>query len=551
MTRFLIIILSFAAQSYGVTWYVTPQGSGAKNGTSYENSWCSLSNVVWGAAGVSAGDTLYVCGPHVFFMTNYVGINDSGYSCNTQAIVTVGASGWTMRMDYPTDTGLIFGGAVDAYNTNRWYGPDANSIYWRTNRSSYFVTRFTWDGSLNLTRLSSKTNSTWTFDSSGGCYFDTVPSVNYIQLPDGSDPNNTNVCLPYLGWKFDFGSQSNITLLNCHFVGELFGFFKPNYSEGFSGLKWLTINGGTFLEGCPIVLFPGNDFWTISGCEIAKGKYGLYSFSDGQNRGAWNLTVTNCYIHDCDTVNYQDTDGHGIGIQGQCNSTIVRNRIERTGSGIEYWTGSNAMTNNTIARNFIKDIHAISGGTAGHGIVISGDTGDRTGFKIYGNIVVSAGTNATETYQGTGIRCNNPEYIEIFNNTILGCHYGISFGSATSHGIAENNIIVNCDHNYVSISGQTSPGDCVSDYNVYWTQNIPDYVSGTHDVHSITNDPLFIVSNPSASTDFRLKPSSPAINSGTNVGLPYCQSAPDIGAIEFCNQMLLNTLKANNVRISP
>ncbi len=43
-------------------WYVDPNATGANNGTNWLNAWISPTNVVWGASGVKAGDTLYLSG---------------------------------------------------------------------------------------------------------------------------------------------------------------------------------------------------------------------------------------------------------------------------------------------------------------------------------------------------------------------------------------------------------------------------------------------------------------------------------------------------------
>jgi hypothetical protein len=47
---------------------------------------------------------------------------------------------------------------------------------------------------------------------------------------------------------------------------------------------------------------------------------------------------------------------------------------------------------------------------------------------------------------------------------------------------------------------------------------------------NITGDPLFVNA---AAGDFRLNSSSPARNTGRDIGLSYQGTAPDIGAIEF------------------
>jgi parallel beta-helix repeat protein len=77
------------------TLYVSENGAGSKNGTSYDNRWDGFSSIVWGTGTgkVGAGDTLYVCG-------------------TVNGTLAIGASGTlgnviTIRGDYPGDTGII------------------------------------------------------------------------------------------------------------------------------------------------------------------------------------------------------------------------------------------------------------------------------------------------------------------------------------------------------------------------------------------------------------------------------------------------------------
>jgi len=80
------------------TWYVRPNTSHntVRDGTSYFSAWGGWSEIVWGAGGFSAGDTLYVCGLH-----------------NRTTVTTIGTHGGTLgsraiiRGDFPGDPGVI------------------------------------------------------------------------------------------------------------------------------------------------------------------------------------------------------------------------------------------------------------------------------------------------------------------------------------------------------------------------------------------------------------------------------------------------------------
>ena len=70
-------------QSSGTSWYVDNAATGANNGTSWQNAWRSPANVVWGASGVKAGDTLYISG----------GSTSKTYLADRNNFLNVGASG--------------------------------------------------------------------------------------------------------------------------------------------------------------------------------------------------------------------------------------------------------------------------------------------------------------------------------------------------------------------------------------------------------------------------------------------------------------------------
>ncbi|MFB3925488.1 MAG: choice-of-anchor Q domain-containing protein [Syntrophales bacterium] len=54
-------------------WYIDNAAGGMNNGTSWENAWRDFSDVVWGASGVKAGDTIYISGGNFNSFRNYSG----------------------------------------------------------------------------------------------------------------------------------------------------------------------------------------------------------------------------------------------------------------------------------------------------------------------------------------------------------------------------------------------------------------------------------------------------------------------------------------------
>ena len=64
-----LVWLILSANAAASDWFVRPAGGnyGSEDGSSYQDAWDGLLNVVWGngAGEVGPGDNLYVCGLHV------------------------------------------------------------------------------------------------------------------------------------------------------------------------------------------------------------------------------------------------------------------------------------------------------------------------------------------------------------------------------------------------------------------------------------------------------------------------------------------------------
>lgn len=79
-------------------WHVRPNINHAvtRNGAYYDTAWGGWSEIVWGGAGVKAGDTLYVCGAHSYSAQITVGNHGA-----------TSGSPVTIRGDYATESGSI------------------------------------------------------------------------------------------------------------------------------------------------------------------------------------------------------------------------------------------------------------------------------------------------------------------------------------------------------------------------------------------------------------------------------------------------------------
>lgn len=567
MRRLLIIALSlltFVGQS--ATWYVRPcvyssykvafpNGPdplpgiyGSQDGTSYANAWNGFPSIVWGPTGVTNGDTLYICGSHIYYMSNST-------SFAAQATVNALASGFTVRMDYPGDPGLIFGGAVDCVPADLvWLGPDANGVYWRTNSFGSGYNQPFFISGTNITRLNTQAGVTWSGNLGGWFY---SGGTNFVKTPTGAAPS-TNIAFSQFGWTLNLGKYSNIVFQACTFfsssksISSGLTWDTPTYAT-FTGANHLYFTNCTLLQGSQVQLLPGNDYCIFDGCEIGYGQYGVYGFYASQTRGPDTIMVNSCYIHDCDTTNYPDTDGHGVGARDSSNWTVTHNRVEKTGAAIDFFCDSGAtMSNNLVAWNSVTSTRAYhpdgTASTGGHGIAFEGSPtfGLNWSNRIIGNVLWNIGVDATLNSQGEAIGAAHRDWMDVCNNTISNCVIGIAFATATPYpvnGRVENNIIMAPSYRYCQIIGYDTPTNFLTDYNLFYPAanlNTMYYINPVvaHDTHSVFANPKFVSATPSSALDFRLLSTSPAIGAGTAVGVTSdylgfaYHTPPAIGAFE-------------------
>jgi hypothetical protein len=531
---------------------------GAQNGTDYANAWNGLTSIVWGPRGVSSNDTLYVCGTHIYSITLWIG------NCNAQAADLIRSSYVTIRGDWPGDPGTLFGGAVDLYHqTNAFSGPDANGVYWERSAVSpvFYIQNI--NGTTNIIRLKYRNTTTWT-DGLGGAY--SLNGTNYIQLPDGSLPTTNNLARWSGGWAFDLNNQSNIIFQSCHFVAA-----NPDGDGGYGAIRHtippfpyttaantITFTSCSFFDSDEFYLYPGENNFSFLSCEVARTPTVVYSLFNNSpdNSCPQNITVSNCWIHDIGTPEYNDVDNNAVGIQGGNYHLITHNTFSNTGPAIVLWTGNANMRSNIISYNFIMNTQTnASGGSSG--ISLGGNNtlalaGYRIGNQIFGNIIYNCAVGTGWSYgvgAGIGIENYALDYTPIYNNTIYGGNCGIvSMATIAGYPVNAsivNNIIIRPAVDYYYIAGSAPPTNLTADYNLYYPapalSGHSTFPAGTpHDAHSVFANPLFVSSNPVVATDFQLSGSSGAIQAGISVGLlqdfagtPYPAGVrPDIGAFE-------------------
>ncbi|MBK8494111.1 MAG: T9SS type A sorting domain-containing protein [Chitinophagaceae bacterium] len=178
--------------------------------------------------------------------------------------------------------------------------------------------------------------------------------------------------------------------------------------------------------------------------------------------------------------------------------------------------GYSYLLNNVMRNNLFTNLYTGQGIGNSFAIgVISEGTDDPqiNGFSVYNNTIIGRSTNPS--YMGIDLSSmpqGNGQNINIRNNIIQG------FGAYPVRGSNPTNI-TGCfvTHNDFYLNGNNNA--------VSWPGGNP--ANYTYN-NNISQNPLFV-----SATNFSLQATSPCIDAGVNVGIPYNGSAPDMGYVEY------------------
>ncbi|MEN6626761.1 MAG: right-handed parallel beta-helix repeat-containing protein [Candidatus Sumerlaeia bacterium] len=563
---FAVAALLPAGRAEASTWYVRPEAPkgtyGKENGSSYNNAFNGLTigdrdsgGLKWGTGGIKAGDILYVCGNHWLSITKP---SDSFF----HGRIAIGANGTssapiTIRCD-GSDPGIIWGFGRNTTLSDKWTGPDSNGVYKIDRDLGRYLAQDVTLGVKGAVYITSMPTTTWTGNYGAFCLRD---GKTYVKTTDGKSPAG-RIYTGDIAYRFALLRNQYITFKGCNFPGFLMDVDRDENGELLPAAprsKYITFENCKFRYGSQSFfrLYDDNNYWLFKNCTF---EWCIDAINTIGGTGSWPgcsyMTVTGCAFKHLGTGIYPHQDAHGIGIRRGVGHVIEHNTFEDTGSAIEFWTSvGNPMRNMTTRYNFIKDVKK-KVRTEGSGIVISGDNpatgtttiGQRTGFKIYGNIVVGA--------QGSGFSSNNEDPVLVYNNIFVNCGSGVRFEMlhAPVQATFKNNIIYNPTQLFIICCGFGTP-TLDWDYNIYysaagnqtslwrpygsfagWKEEIGCVV----DAHSRLTDPRLPRSSPTQDTECKPQAGSCAIDTGVNMGLaldylgktvPQGKS-PDIGAFE-------------------
>jgi hypothetical protein len=187
------------------------------------------------------------------------------------------------------------------------------------------------------------------------------------------------------------------------------------------------------------------------------------------------------------------------------DAEIDHNYFLKGSYGMANW--SNPMKNWSIHHN---TFYALQGTYPGE--VVRSQWSGLHNVKLYNNTVEFAGTR---TINVVGAYGGNSDNIDIKNNLFI--------NNNTSYSYYPNQL--------VHLENGASVTSLTVKNNLFYKLAVGS-VAGVYS-GNLTSDPLITLSGTRPDPYYMLKTGSPLINAGLNVGYPYVGTAPDIGALEY------------------
>ncbi len=257
------------------------------------------------------------------------------------------------------------------------------------------------------------------------------------------------------------------------------------------------------------------ELFNVEGVEVFNNTIVGGLDSNTQTRGAYAYSI---HIHDniIGPTALPANDENAITLEFSTDTALIENNVLRNVTRCIYMTPrpTSAITNVTIRRNLCSNVGVDNGTHQGAAVRI--DEGHATftvdGLNIHNNTFQS--NPIQNPWWGLELpRASSSRNVSIKNNILLDFLAGAIVtpnGTGTIHNLAiQNNIIFGSGNENQPVFNGSAPTGLIYQNNIH-------------------ADPQFV-----SPSDFRLKPGSPGINAGINVGLPYLGSAPDIGAYEI------------------
>lgn len=487
VTLFALLLLSFEAGA--ATWYVRPASAeyGAEDGTSYATAFDGYADIVWGGAGVVAGDTLVMCGTF-----NDNAAFNVGASGSAGSVITIDGD-CSSQGDLPRAKLVAgTGGAVAASNGLNTYVTFKNLEAVGGSAITQRVFNVGATAAASATAINVTLDNIIVHDTMGEG--GTVRNVDYqCMRVDGSNVTATN-----------------ITLYNCEGDGV--------YAEG-NDHSW----DGVDIATVDLSATPYGDCIQYGG--------GAASTEYAHNR----VTITDLT---CDHTNKATKHGVIFGCDtGAGTSTGLILQDSRIYGGA-YNVGVHSCDGVTIRRNYFVPTNLAS---AGRGIgTFNGSSGETLNIQsnIFNMQDVAANSAAIFIDTGSGFTLNAHNNV-MYGNGDESNSFGVYVYLPSSGTVSiSNNVIAGMTGRPISV-GASATG--TASYNALFNNALACQTITCS--NSITTDPAFLGgSSPTTADGFKLKSNSPLCGAGTPTDAKYDYGGyrfgipPNIGAFATCER---------------
>ena len=512
----IFLILGLFSFSEAATYYIKNGGSDVADGLSDANAWATINKV---------NTSSFIAGDSILFK--------KGSTWREQ--LTVPSSGSSGN---PITFGSYGSGANSVIS-----GADLISTWTAESANLYYATYLTVPNTLTYDRNWGVKKTNKTDMSVTGDWWVDVPNTRIYLYTTAGDPDNVyttpgveagvrNKVLD--GTSRSYITYQNLTFLHANSVSAEMASIKSNLS-------------GIIVDSCTFQFGAQNGVFFNANSSLVKDSTFSYN-------GALGIDVDSC-----DNSTVQDSEmsynGKGGVYIGALTPTADNNILQRL--TIHHNSDSGIKIDNSIG-SIVQDSSSYS--NTSNGLRYSNSTGAIfRRNKLYSNTangiwVYSATATGNIYYNliysngdaGIVVALGAPA-INVFNNVMYNnTNAGLYIDDANTIVTTKNNIISTSTAliNIVSDVDQIQ----VLDNNLYYpttgtpfnwkgtVKNFTDWKTASgQDALSLNTDPLLV--NPT--TDFHLQSSSPAINTGTSVGLTQdytsrpIQLTPDMGAYEY------------------
>lgn len=464
--------------SGGAAYYVSPGGNDSNSGTSQSAPWRTIGRV--NHASLQPGDVVY--------------FKAGGWWRETLKPPVGGKSGAPIAFTaYGSGSKPVISGSDLIHGWNKYSG----SIYYASAPHpvyNVFVDGGPRWGLKHASSAGSMSAGTWWWNSNGDWL--------YVWLPDSSYPGNHSIeaATRTAGVYVNAGNGSQLACSQKSYI-TIRGLTIER--TGGNGIYFHCYAGPSAMNG---IVIARNTITQTGTGPSDNGQYfnAIQVLQEPAGAATAPIIAGN-------RVSYSGGHGNGINVHGASNALIVGNEVSNWNhNGIDVRDASGIVE----AWNFAHDQPRFGAAFYSY----------NTDSRVVNNFIARAANGLQFAGGATG---------RVYNNTLVGDPTGIYLGPSPGWVAVTNNAATGI----TTALGTDGSENFSEDYND-WGPGVQFGIGGTYysmaqwlsfsgHRHDKGVNPGF-----NGATDFSLQSSSPCINAGISVGLPYRGSEPDLGAIE-------------------